>query len=61
MNATQLKAMRTMWEDVSRPEETMTAREMALTSHDLSRDGYRASTADGRVWTWDDRRNLWAI
>ncbi len=32
--------------------ETMTAREMALTSHKLNRDGMVAKTSDGRKFAW---------
>jgi hypothetical protein len=56
---TQLNAIRTLWNDVTTPEQTRTAREMALTSHRLDRTGDRATTPDGRVWMWDARRELW--
>lgn len=35
--------------------QTMTARQMAETSHNLSRDGNTATTADGRRWVWIGR------
>jgi hypothetical protein len=39
--------------------EFKTAREMALTSHNLSRDGMSCRTADGRVWKWSNRFQVW--
>ena len=39
---------------------TMTAKEMALESHDLIYDGDTAKTkTDGSVWMWDKSRELW--
>lgn len=38
---------------------TMTAREMALTSHNLGRNGM-AKTSDGRKWVWQAAVELWA-
>jgi hypothetical protein len=38
---------------------TMTAREMALTSHNLGRTGDTATTADGRAWRWSDAAEMW--
>ena len=37
-----------------------TAREMALSSHNLSRDGMSATTADGGEWRWSTHFNVWA-
>jgi hypothetical protein len=59
MTTTQVNAMRNMWEAVTSQGQSMTAREMALTSHNLNRTGSRATTNDGAVWTWDSSRELW--
>ncbi len=37
-----------------------TAREMALSNHNLSRDGMSATTADGGEWSWSEHFNVWA-
>jgi len=50
MNAAQMTGMRMT--HASMIPATKTAREMALTSHKLSKDGNRATTQDGRIWTW---------
>lgn len=39
---------------------TKTAREMADTPHDLSRNGDLAITKNGDVYVWDVRFNHWA-
>jgi hypothetical protein len=36
-----------------------TAREMALVSHSLSKDGMTAYTRDKARWTWSDNFNVW--
>jgi hypothetical protein len=36
-----------------------TAKEMALTSHNLSRDGMSATLANGEVWKWSEHFNVW--
>jgi hypothetical protein len=38
----------------------MTAREMALTPHRLSRDGMTAKLANGDVYGWADHFSLWS-
>lgn len=55
-----LKGIRQMHEDTKVVSRTMTAKEMALTSHNLNRDGSMAVTADGRKWVWDARFSHWA-
>lgn len=50
MNAAQMTGMRMTHQGMT--PATKTAREMALTSHKLSKDGNRATTPDGMVWTW---------
>lgn len=39
---------------------TYTAKEMALTSHNLSRDGMMATMPNGQVYKWDNFWNVWA-
>lgn len=58
MTATQLTAIRNLWTDLN-THTTMTAREMALTAHNLSRDGMKAKTSDGRRFIWNDNQSLW--
>jgi hypothetical protein len=41
-------------------KEFYTAKEMALVSHNLSRDGLMATMANGEVWKWSDHFNVWA-
>lgn len=61
MTAAQMKAMRDLHETTTRTEQTMTAREMALTAHNLDRTGDKATTiGTGEVWYWDVRRDVWA-
>lgn len=38
----------------------MTAKEMALTSHNLSSDGTCATLANGDVYKWSDHFKTWA-
>ena len=38
---------------------TKTAKEMALTSHNLSHSGQYARTADGALWIWSDVAECW--
>ena len=38
----------------------LTARQMALRSHRLSRDGMTASTKDGGSWKWSAHFSVWA-
>lgn len=37
-----------------------TARDMAESHHDLSRDGNSAFTYDGALWRWSDSFRVWA-
>lgn len=41
-------------------KQKMTAKEMALTPHNLSKDGKFAYLKNGAVFIWDDRFNHWA-
>lgn len=60
MNTTQINAMRSLWENASRPEQTMTAREMALAPASLDRTGDIATMkTTGETWYWSESRNLW--
>jgi phosphoribosyl-AMP cyclohydrolase len=59
MTTAQLNAMRTLAESMSRPEQTMTAREMALTSHNLDRTGDKATLKTGEVYYWNTSREVW--
>jgi hypothetical protein len=38
----------------------MTAREMALRSHNLDRSGNTSTDHEGAVWKWSDHFNVWA-
>jgi hypothetical protein len=64
MENAQIQGFRMMAETLSGPSvlaHTMTAREMALTSHNLSRSGDMATLADGSVYVWDKRFEHWAL
>ena len=62
MNETQTAAMRNMWQDATAVcKRSMTARDMALVSHNLSASGDMATTADGSVWIWNTRTDMWAM
>lgn len=41
-------------------KRTMTAKEMALASHNLSKTGDMATLADDSVYIWDGRFEHWA-
>jgi hypothetical protein len=61
MDAATLKGFRMVADEMaSVVSRTMTAKEMALVSHNLGRDGKTAVTADGRKWVWDARFSQWA-
>jgi len=49
-----------MADEKSRVGAYRTAREMALSSHNLSRDGMVAVTRDGGTWKWSEHFNVWA-
>lgn len=59
MNAAQLNGMRNLAATMYQVAETMTAREMALTSHKLTRDGLTARTTDGRTFGWAAGTEQW--
>lgn len=59
MNAAQVKGMRNLWTAANTAPETMTAKEMALCSHNLSKTGMKATLANGKTFYWDDDKNLW--
>jgi hypothetical protein len=61
MNETQIKAFRQLAEDVLEipPRQPMTAREMALVSHNLNKRGTLATTADGHKYIWINRFSQW--
>ncbi len=62
MNETQTFAMRAMCHDGNSVcKRSMTAKDMAMTSHRLSRSGDMATTADGSVWIWNTRTDMWAM
>jgi hypothetical protein len=57
MNATQINAMRTMWETTSQAEQTMTMREMALTGASMAHD--TTTLRDGSKWYLEHERFVW--
>ena len=63
MNTAQLMAVRKMArvfdEARSFEDETMSARQMALISHDLTHSGDQAKLEDGSRWTWDCASDCW--
>lgn len=44
----------------SKVGEFLTAREMALKPHNLSKDGMEARAKDGGLWKWSNHFNVWA-
>ena len=62
MNETQLSGMRQVTEESqSIVKRKMTAKEMALTKHNLNRSGTVAVTEGGHQWVWDARFSYWAM
>jgi len=59
MTTLQMTAIRNLWEELNRDEETMTAREMALSDGNLDRTGDIATMKDGRKFFWNPTRELW--
>jgi hypothetical protein len=60
MNATQITAIRNFHESTkAAPARYMTAREMALTSHNMSRTGNFATLSTGEKYAWSDTQTLW--
>ena len=59
MTTTQTTAMRNLWQAVTSPAIELTAREMALQSHNLSKDGSKATTADGQKYYWVAATERW--
>ena len=45
---------------VYRVGEWRTAKQMALMTHRLSKDGLTAYTPDGSKWGWSDNFNVWS-
>jgi len=64
MNNTQLKGIRNMWEDSKTviKHKTLTAKEMALRKHNLSKDGESAVLlSNGSQYVWDQRFRHWVL
>ena len=60
MNTAQLQAMRAIAESMRKASNpSMTAKEMALTPHDLRLFGSVAVTKDGAKYSWDQNAQLW--
>lgn len=59
MNASAIKGIRTLHEDLTSATRTKTARDMALTPHNCNRTGEIATTQDGQKWVWVDHLRLW--
>lgn len=60
MTTATLKAFRTMAETMTTASQSMTAREMALTSHNLGRTGDKATIiGTGEVWYWSQSVEMW--
>jgi hypothetical protein len=59
MTTATLTALRSIALAMDAPEITMTAKEMALTPHNLNRTGTKAKMVGaGMMWTWSDARDL---
>ncbi len=61
MTSTQVAAMRTFWATSTAGAVWMTAREMALTSHNLNAAGDKATTSNGQVWYWVNATERWTL
>ena len=60
MNTAQLQAMRAIAQAMHKAiKPSMTAKEMALTPHDLRLFGSVAVTKDGVKYSWDQSAQLW--
>ena len=59
MTTTQMHGLRKFHTAVTSIPTTMTAYEMALTSHKLSKDGNTARCADGRTFCWIEATQVW--
>jgi hypothetical protein len=58
MTQTQIEGVRNFWTALQTKQEVMTAKEMALTPHKLSKTGNYARTEKG-VYVWSDTVNQW--
>lgn len=47
-------------DELSKVGAFLTARQMALKSHNLSKDGMDATAKDGGHWKWSNHFNVWA-
>ena len=61
MNRAQIQGMRQVHNDASIIKRKMSAKEMALISHSLSKSGDIATDTDGNQWVWDSRFEHWAL
>lgn len=59
MTTTQTTAIRTQWQDVTAEAKTMTAREMALTPHNLNKAGTIATLTNGQKFVWNEAAVAW--
>ena len=59
MTTTQLQGLRCFHAATTTQPATMSAREMALTAHRLSKSGMRAACTDGRIFVWSNTDNCW--
>lgn len=60
MDAATLAADTTKANAPSALGQFLTARQMALKPHNLSKDGMEAHAADGGLWKWAPHFNVWA-
>ncbi len=61
MNQAQIRGMRQFHESTVCRKPPMSAREMALTPHNLSKSGDIAILEDGRQYIWDARFDQWTL
>lgn len=57
--AATMQGLRQIASEMQNGTETMTAVEMAMTSHRLNRSGEIAKTSDGRTWYWSNGSERW--
>jgi hypothetical protein len=63
MNNAQIRGMRNIWDgikDTASEKKTMTAVEMAMTKHNLSKDGELAFCQDA-TYMWNEKFGHWVL
>lgn len=59
MKSMMTTAMGNLWTDTNSPKTEMTARDMALISHNLTARGMKATTSNGETYYWVQATERW--